>query len=506
MKNLFISLGLLLITRIGMAQERPNIVFIISDDHAYQAISAYGSKLAQTPNIDRIANGGARFTNALVTNSICGPSRACFITGKYNHKNGFKTNESVHFDMTQEHFPRLLKNNGYQVAWIGKMHLEAIPQGFDYFKIVPQQGRYYNPVFISPNDTATYTGYISDLITQFTTDWLDKRDTTKPFMLVVGEKATHREWSPDIQDLGAYDDSTFALPPTFFDDYNGRVAAQNQDMTISKTMQMAYDLKIHVDYDKSWVYRNMNKAQKDAYKAYYEDKISREFDSLKPTGKALAEWKYQRYLKDYLSTAKSLDRNVGRILDYLDAHGLSKNTIVVYASDQGFYMGEHGWFDKRFMYEESLKTAFLMRWPGKIKPGSVVNDMVLNIDWGPTLMDAAGLKASPTMQGESFLPIVTGKSYKNWRKAAFYHYYEYPEPHHVAPHFGVRTGKYTLIRFYGPHNDWELYDLKKDPTQVHNVYNDPAYAATKKALTASLQQLIKKYDDKEAAEVLKKEM
>ncbi|RAJ01663.1 arylsulfatase A-like enzyme [Chitinophaga skermanii] len=487
-------------------QKKPNVVFIISDDHAYQAISAYGSQLAQTPNIDRIAKEGAVFKNALVTNSICGPARACFLTGKYSHKNGFKVNNGTKFDMSQQHFPRILHQNGYQVAWIGKMHLESLPQDFDYFNIVPDQGRYYNPSFIGPkNDTVRHQGYITNIITNMTEEWIQQRDTSKPFFLVVGEKATHREWQPDLQDLGAYDDRTFPLPSSFKDKYVNRVAAANQDMTISTTMRLREDLKVGVDYNKDWLYRNLNPEQRKAYEDYYDKKVTKEFNTLQLSGDALTEWKYQRYLKDYLSTAKSLDRNVGKILDYLDQKGLAENTIVIYCSDQGFYMGEHGWFDKRFMYEESLKTPFVMRWPKKIKPGTVVNDLMLNVDWAPTMLDIAGVKAPADMQGVSFLPLLSGKK-TAWRDAAFYHYYEYPEPHKVSPHFGVRTKEYTLIRFYGPADNWELYDLKKDPGQINNLYGKPGYEKVTNKLKARMKSLIEVYEDDEASRVLAKEV
>lgn len=492
---------LALISHTGFSQQQqPNIIFIFSDDHAYQAISAYGSKLAQTPNIDRIARQGALFRNALVTNSICGPSRATLLTGKYSHINGYTLNEKK-FNVGQQLFPKLLQQHGYQTAWIGKWHLGNLPEGFDFWRILNNQGQYYNPDFIGPQDTTRVEGYVTNLITQFSVDWLDHRDTSKPFFLVVGEKATHREWLPDIQDLGAYDDKTFPLPATFRDSYKNRIAAQNQDMTIDKTMRLKEDLKVHANYEKG-IYGRFTPEQKAAFKAYYDGKVSKEFDEKKLTGDALVEWKYQRYLKDYLSTARSLDRNIGELLDYLDKNGLADNTVVIYASDQGFYMGEHGWFDKRFMYEESLRTPFVIKYPGLTKPGTTVNQLMLNIDWAPTILQMAGVPVPSDIQGTSFLPLLQPNGDKsNWRKAAYYHYYEFPEPHHVYPHFGVRTEQYTLVRFYGAGDSWELYDLKKDPQQINNIYGSKGTEKITAELKATLKKLILQYNDQEALSI-----
>ena len=481
--------------------KRPNIIFILSDDHAYQAISAYGSRLAETPNIDRIAREGALFTRAMVTNSICGPSRASLLTGKYSHKNGYTLNEK-RFNTDQPVFPTLLRDNGYQTAWIGKWHLGNLPRGFDYFRILNGQGEYYNPDLIGPADTTRAAGYVTDIITQLTESWLDGRDTTRPFFLVVGEKATHREWLPDIPDLGAYDDRDLPLPPTFHDSYQGRLAARDQDMTIDKTMRLKEDLKVHADYEHSGIYNRFTPEQKKSFYDYYENRISREFDRRKDTGEALLRWKYQRYLKDYLSVARSLDRNIGRLLGYLDEKGLTGNTVVIYASDQGFYLGEHGWFDKRWIYEESLRTPFVMRYPGVIKAGSVVSAITLNVDWAPTILDIAGIQTPADMQGVSFLPLLNGKKGVGWRKAMYYHYYEFPQPHHVYPHFGIRTERWVLVRFYGPGNFWELYDLDKDPHELKNLYADPAYKGKVAELKQQLKGLILQYDDQEALKLL----
>lgn len=488
--------------------QRPNVIFIFSDDHAYQAISAYGSKLAQTPNIDRIAREGALLQNNVVTNSICGPSRATLLTGKYSHKNGYTVNERK-FNINQPVFPESLQKNGYQTAWIGKMHLGSLPNGFDYMDVLPGQGHYYSPDFINgKRDTVRHEGkYVSNVITELSLKWLEKRDNSKPFFLVVGHKATHREWLPDIQDLGAYDGVTFPLPTNFYDTYEHREAAEKQDMTIEKTMRLKEDLKVHLDYEAKNLYgeyRRFTPEQKKAFKDYYEGKVSKEFDEKKLSGKALTEWKYQRYLKDYLATAKSLDRNIGELLKYLDQSDLSKNTVVIYASDQGFYMGEHGWFDKRFIYEESLKTPFVIRYPGVIKPGSKVASLVSNIDWAPTILDITGTNIPQEIQGKSFLPLLKDQKPTDWRKAAYYHYYEFPEPHHVYPHFGVRTDRYTLVHFYGEINRWELYDLQNDPHQLKNLYGEKGTEKITAALKTQLKQLMVEYDDQEALSLLNK--
>lgn len=486
-------------------KKQPNIIFILSDDHAYQAIGAYGNKIAQTPNIDRIANEGALLGTNLVANSISGPSRATLLTGKFSHKNEFKENERYDFNTNQLLFPDVLGENGYQSAWIGKMHLGSLPRGFDYWSILPGQGHYYNPDFIlPPNDTVRVEGYVADLLTDQSLEWIEKRDETKPFFLVIGHKATHRQWLPDLQDLGAYDDINFPLPDNFYDNYEGRDAAKDQDLNIENTLDLMRDLKVHGDYVTHPSYTRFTPEQKKKFQAYYEGKITKEFDEKKLSGKELTEWKFQRYLKDYYSVANSMDRNIGRVLDYLDEHNLTENTVVIYASDQGFYMGEHGWFDKRFIYEESLKTPFVVRYPGVIKPGTVNNNLISNIDWAPTILDMAQAKAPEEMQGESFLPLLAEKGEKPaWRDAAYYHYYEFPEPHHIHPHFGVRTERYKLVRFYGEINKWEFYDLENDSQEMSNIYDNPQYKTVIEETRKKLQDLIIKYDDKDALEIMK---
>ncbi len=486
---------------------KPNILVIFSDDHAQQTISAYGSRMMQTPNIDRIAKEGAILQNTFVTNSICAPSRAVLLTGKYSHINGLKDNSPKRlFDGTQQQVQKLLHAQQYQTAWVGKWHLQSLPQGFDFWRILPDQGNYYQPDFINmKNDTVRYNGYVTNLISDFAVDWLNGRDANKPFFLVVGEKATHRNWMPDIQDLGAFDAVNFPEPGNFHDDYKGRRAAAEQDMMIRKTLGITNDLKVHVNYNDKSMFHRFTPEQQAAFKNYY-DKISEEYDKIKNDSTKLQRWKFERYIKDYLATAKSLDRNIGRILHYLDSTGLAKNTVVIYTSDQGFYMGEHGWFDKRFMYEESLRTPFVMRYPGKIKPGTSINNMVVNIDFAPTFLEIAGAEIPDDMQGKSFLQLVSQpKQTTVWRDAMYYHYYEYPDPHRVAPHFGVRTGQYKLIRFYGPHNSWELFDMKADKAEMHNLYGQSKYTEPIKKLKAQLKELIRLYKDEEAAGILSKE-
>lgn len=503
MKGLF-GMIVLLFPLMGLSQTRPNIVFIFSDDHAYQAIGAYGNRYAKTPNIDRIAREGALLKNNLVTNSICGPSRATLLTGKYSHMNGYPRNDRTRFDITQTLFPKELQKGGYQTAWVGKMHLNSLPEGFDFWRILPGQGRYYNPQFIGqPNDTTSHEGYVTDLITDFSLDWIGKRNASKPFFIIIGHKATHREWSPDLQDLGAYDQVEFPLPANFHDQYEGREAAARQDMSIEKSMNLRNDLKVHVDYDNNGLYRHLTPAQKEVFRTYFEG-VTKDFDEKRPGGRALAEWKYQRYLKDYFSTANSLDRNIGKVLDYLDKTGLAKNTVVIYASDQGFYLGEHGWFDKRFMYEESLKTPFVIRYPGVIRPGTKIDQLISNIDWAPTMLDIAGVKIPADMQGKSFVPLLSAKMEGKvpWRKSAYYHYYEFPEPHHVYPHFGVRTARYKLMKFYGGIDSWELYDLNTDPTEQRNLYGIKGHERIVTLLKAELKQLIIAYKDDQALALL----
>lgn len=503
---------LLLITichaTLSIAQQQPNIVVIISDDHAYQTISAYGSKFTQTPNIDRLAKEGALFTKAYVTNSICGPARATFLSGKYSHLNGFRDNENSNFNFNQDIFVKDLQKAGYQTAWIGKMHLgDNAPQGLDYYNLLPGQGQYYNPDFIETGNVRKhYTGYVSNIISDLSEQWLNKRDQQKPFCLVIGHKATHRTWMPDLQDLDRFEDKIFPLPSDFFDNYATRKAAQVQDMTIAKTMRMGYDLKMFdsiAQAEKEGTISRMNPEQKKIFLNHY-NKIYKDLKTKNLSGKALTEWKYQRYMRDYLATAASLDRNIGRVLNYLDKNNLAKNTIVIYLSDQGFYMGEHGWFDKRFMYEESFRTPMVMRYPGVIKPGTKINDFIMNLDLAPTLLDAGKATIPAEMQGQSFLPLLKHQKYQS-RDAMYYHYYENGE-HSVSPHFGIKTKRYKLIRFYKRVESWELFDLQNDPRELNNIYNTAGGKKLSTSLKKQLASLIEKYKDDEAKQIFEKEI
>ena len=481
------------------------MVIIISDDHAFQTISAYGSRLTNTPSIDRIAREGVRFDRAYVNNSICGPSRAAILTGKYSHKNGFKDNETSVFNHGQDLFVKHLQATGYQTAWIGKQHLGNQPEGFDYYSILPGQGEYYNPDFITNGTRETLTGYVTNIIEDKAESWMDSRDKDKPFCLFIGHKATHRVWLPDAPDFRMFDHVNFPLPKTFYDSYKGREAAAQQEMSIAKDLIIGYDLKMESPEEalRQRVVKRMTPEQLAAFHAYYQP-IFDKFKSLNLSGKALAEWKYQRYMRDYLATAASLDRNIGRTLDYLDKHGLAENTIVIYLSDQGFYMGEHGWFDKRWMYEESFRTPMVMRYPGAIKPGTVSKDLVMNLDIAPTLLEAAGTAVPRDIQGESFLPLLTNKDAKG-REAIFYHYYENGE-HAVSPHFGVRTHRYKLIRFYKRVESWELYDLKKDPQETDNLFGQKKYRKVAAELRSKLTALVARYEDTEAAALLEQKL
>jgi arylsulfatase A-like enzyme len=485
---------------------RPNIVVILTDDHAVSTIGAYGSKYGATPNLDRLAKEGALFNRAFVVNSICGPSRAVLLTGKYSHVNGMRDNRD-RFDASQDVFPARLKKSGFQTAWIGKWHLVSYPQGFDYWNIFPGQGLYYNPDMINmKGDTTRHNGYGTDIVTDMTINWLDKRDESKPFFVVVGEKAPHRTWMPDTADLGKFDHINFPLPKNFYDPYDNRIAAEMQDMSIAKTMRLGYDLKMKSDPNAvaAGFIKRMSPEQRKKWNAYY-DKVEADFLSKKLTGKALIEWKFQRYMKDYYSTTLSLDRNVGKILAYLDKNNLSKNTIVVYTSDQGFYMGEHGWFDKRFMYEESMRTPLIIRYPGVIKPGTVSNQLISNVDFAPTFLDVAGIAIPKEIQGKSMMPLIRDPKV-SIRTSAYYHFYEFPGEHSVLKHFGIRTSRYKLIRFYDHKNFWELYDLQKDPHEMKNLYGQKKYADITADLKKQLEQLCIEYKDKDALNALAKNL
>ena len=482
--------------------EKPNIIFIMSDDHAYQAISAYGSGLNSTPNIDRIAKEGVIFTKGFVTNSICAPSRAVMLTGKHSFVNG-KVDNLQAFDWEQDNFAKQLQKSGYQTAMIGKIHLNGLPQGFDYSNVLPGQGHYYNPDFIENGVKKKYKGYCTTVTTKLALDWLEKkRDKNQPFLLLYHQKAPHRTWMPEKKYFKLFEDKQFTPPANFFDTYEGRPVAAKHEMGIYEHMDFAYDLKmldkegdIQTPYRRAaqMNYNRMDSAQRADWDAYY-DPIIEDFKTKGLKEKELALWKYDRYMKDYLRTVQSVDDGVGEVLDYLDENGLADNTIVVYTSDQGFYLGEHGWFDKRFMYEESFRTPILMRYPKEVKAGTVVDQLVQNLDFAPTFLDYAGVSIPKDIQGESFRQLVSGKS-GEWRDAIYYTYYEFPGEHNVQRHHGVRTDQYKLIHFYYDSDTWELYDLEKDPYEMNNIYNNPAYADVQKEMHEKLIELRIKYDD-----------
>lgn len=478
------------------ASEKTNILFIFTDDHATQAISAYGgrfAKVAPTPNLDRLADEGMLFKRCMVTNSICGPSRATILTGKYSHLNGFMVNEKTKFDGSQQTFPKLLQKAGYETSIIGKWHLGSTPTGFDHWDILPGQGMYYNPDFDNAKGRYQVEGYCTEVVTDKALNWLkNERDNSKPFMLMVQQKAPHREWSPALKYLNAFDDVTMPEPDSLFDDYEGRGhAARNQDMSIEVSMELGKDLKIK-EFDKKdqlakRIHKRMNPEQLKAWNAAYEPK-NQALLKAKPKGKDLVRWKYQRYIKDYLRCIKSVDESIGQLLKYLDESGLAKNTIVIYSSDQGFYLGEHGWFDKRFMYDESYRTPLIIRWPGHTKPGSINSHLVSNLDFAETFLEVAGQAIPEDMQGASLVPILKGQNPKDWRKTHYYHYYEFPGWHMVQRHEGAYDGRYKLMYFYDI-NEWELYDLKTDPKEMTNQFKNPEYTSVLKRMKQELNKL-----------------
>ena len=477
----------------AFAANRPNILFVFCDDHAYQAISAYqsvsayGLKLNDTPNIDRLAQEGMRFDNCYVTNSICGPSRAVIQTGKYSHLNGFYCNGNK-FNGDQQTFPKLLQKAGYQTAVVGKWHLSTDPQGYDYWEVLLGQGPYYNPPMLTNGESVKHTGYTTTIITDLALDWLkDERDPDRPFMLMYQHKAPHRNWQPGPKWLNKYDDVTIPEPDTLFDDYSNRgTAAKTQAMSISKTMN-ASDLKLTPPKD-------LTTEQAEAWNAAYGPK-NEAFEKAGLEGDDLVRWKYQRYMKDYLRCVAAVDDSLGRVLKYLDDTGLADNTVVVYSSDQGFYLGEHDWFDKRWIYEESLRTPLIVRWPGVTTPGSTNQDIVSNLDFAETFLDIAGVEVPDDMQGRSVVPILKGRTPDDWRKSFYYHYYEFPGGHSVRRHYGVADGRYKLIHFYhNPHDpapidEWELYDLESDAKELNNVFGELRYADVQKRLEAELVRL-----------------
>ena len=483
------------------SQEKPNIIFIMADDHGYQAISAYSDKLIKTPNIDRIGREGAVMRNAFVTNSVCSPSRAVILTGKYSHINGMRDN-GTYFNGSQQTLPKILKRNGYKTAIIGKWHLFSEPTGFDYWNILPDQGHYYNPKFIKMGKDTAYTGYVTDVTTDLALEWIEK-NRGQPFFMMLHHKAPHRNWMPAQQYLNEFNDRKFPLPSNFYDDYGGREGLQRQLISMKEGLDVRYDSKVPCDtcvikkvndWAPAEFQREMERltpAEREAWDKAYANE-SKAFAQIKD-GDQLLRFQYQRFMEDYLRCVHSVDDNVGRVLNYLDDKGLAKNTIVVYMSDQGYYLGEHGLYDKRFMYEESFRTPMLIRYPNGIPPRQSLEAYVLNLDVPPTFLDLAGISIPQDMQGESMKTLLQKGKPKDWRDELYYHYYE--KSFGATAHYGIRTDRYKLIHFYDPGNSWELYDLKKEFNEMNNLYSDPAQKETINRLKGQLKALQDKYND-----------
>lgn len=501
MNKLLLTISLFLSSLFSHSQQRPNILFIFSDDHDADAISVYNKTLISTPGIDRIAKEGMKFNKHFVTNAICAPARATILTGKFSHMNGHKDNRTE-FDTAQYLFPRQLQRAGYQTALVGKLHLQTLPAGFDYWDVLPGQGQYYRPRFINmKNDTTTYPdAYATTLTTDKARGWLDKRDPSKPFMLMVNHKAPHRNWWPEFKHALYFSKIRIPEPSTLYADTTGKGKAyRDQQMRILDDMTLCIDLKIDPAYLVDIPHLKPSTKEIKDYHSLIADipeELRKKFTDLyaargeilsrlKPTGKELLKWKYQWYMQDYLACIASVDESVGTLLNYLDSSGLAENTLVIYTSDQGFFLGENGWFDKRFMYDVSMQSPLLMKWKGKIKPGSINNDLTQNIDLAPTILDVAGEQIPTEIQGISLKQFMIGKKPPVKRPALYYHYYEFPVDHHVYPHLGIRTTQYKLIYFY-PVNEWELYDLTKDPTEKNNIYSHPK----NKSLVGQLKKLL----------------
>ncbi len=474
--------------------KKPNIIYIMADDLTTQAISAYGGiykDIAPTPNIDKVAKEGMLFQDVLVTNSICGPSRAAILTGNYSNLNGYYKNESGgKFDDSKWTFPQEFQKNGYKTALFGKWHLGTEPVGFDTFKYhnaSGQQGNYWNPLYNDNGKNVKEKGYATNLSTDFALNWLGASEMTdEPFLMVLQYKAPHRPWHPDTKYEKLWDDIEMPYPSTFNDDYKGR------EKTAGDTeMTMEYFSRRDMKLERPKNLKRKERIQWDFYGA-------KAGEIVQPKGMTNEEgkkWRYQNYIKDYLACVKSVDDNIGRVLTYLKENNLEENTVIVVTSDQGFYLGDHGFFDKRFIYEESLRMPFMVKYPERIKAGSVNEDIITNIDFAPTLLELAGITTTQKMQGTSFVPVLEGNTPNNWQDAMYYHYYEFPFWHHVQPHYGIRTQKYTLAHFYYNIDVWELYDLEKDPNQMNNIYNDPNYTSTITELKAKLKNLMIKYEN-----------
>ncbi len=490
---IWISMGL----QCSVPEKAPlNILFIMTDDHAAHAISAYGSQINNTPNLDRIADAGMRFNHTYCTNSICAPSRAVILTGKYSHLNGVLDNRQA-FDGSQQTFPKLMQNAGYQTAMIGKWHLKSPPIGFDYYHVLPGQGDYYNPVMIENGERKKHEGYVTDLITDFSLDWLKNRDEHKPFLMMLQHKAPHRNWQPGPDHLTTYDDVEIPMPESLFDTYETKSpASREQTMTIKNHLTLSRDLKLHEIENEipGWL-KKLNSEQLENWINAYHPKNEVFLENQESmSDQDIIKWKYQRYIKDYLRTIASVDDNVGRVLDYLESQNLMQNTVIIYTSDQGFYLGDRGWFDKRFMYEESYKMPLLVAHPSF--ENGVSDALVMNVDFAPTILDLVGIPVPDDMQGESFAPILkSGLKPDAWREATYYHYFEYPGPHSVKRHYGIRTEYYKLIHYYFDIDAWELFDLREDPAERINEYANPAYQTIIDTLKRKLVDLQSYYDD-----------
>ena len=495
----------------AMAEERPNIVFIFSDDHAPHAIGAYDGWLKSvnpTPNIDKLAAQGMLFRNSFCTNSICGPSRAVIMTGKHSHKNGFMNNGNI-FDWNQQTFPKLLQKAGYTTALYGKSHLKGTPQGFDDWKVLPGQGLYYNPDLITPEGETCIQGYCTDIVTDLAVDWLKNgRDASKPFMLMVQHKAPHRNWMPAPRHLHLYDDIEIPEPNTLFDRWHDNAnPARHQELEIDRHMHLNFDLFVDLTkdfdgdaipdlFDKSgWMnMQRMSAEQLKVWRDAYGPK-DKDFRARNLKCDDLVRWKFQRYAKNYLRCIKGVDESVGTIMETLAGLDLDDNTIVIYSSDQGFYIGDHGWFDKRWMYDESLKMPLIVKWPGVAAAGSKSELMVQNLDYGETFLEIAGAAIPEDMQGRSLVPLLKGEQPADWRKSIYYHYYEYPSVHMVPRHYGVRTDTHKLMKFYQFGDEWEFYDLENDPDELTNQYDNPEYASKIAEVRKELERVREHYDD-----------
>ena len=505
---------------LSVADKRPNILFIFTDDHAPHSISAYDGwlkKVRATPTIDKLAAEGMLFVNSFCTNSICGPSRAVIQTGKHSHKNGFMNNGNS-FDWDQQTFPKLLQNAGYQTAIYGKSHLKGEPLGFDSWTVLPGQGLYYNPDFITPEGKVTIEGYCTDLVTDMAVEFLEeKRDDDKPFMLMVQHKAPHRNWMPALRHLDLYDNVVLPEPDTLFDNWSDNSsAAPNQELEVDRHMHINFDLFVDLTPDfedptpgkpadrSAW--NNMKRMTPEQLKVWREAYGPRDaaLHTANLKGKDLVRWKYQRYAKNYLRSLKGVDESVARLQTTLAELDLDENTVVIYSSDQGFYIGDHGWFDKRWMYEESLKMPFIVKWPGTVKPGSRNHNLIQNLDYAETFLEMAGAPIPDDMQGASLVPLLKGEKPTDWRKSIYYHYYEYPSVHMIPRHYGIRNQRYKLMHFY-QFDEWEFYDLKEDPDELVNLYNDPEYARRIQRAKKDLKALQKDYEDDSDISVMPKE-